>query len=100
MHSSGLAGVPVDEDFADFDALAARAQGVFERLAAADDADAAQFLGEIDAHIRPPRRRDHALLRERQMPQSSLHHLTSQQHQFTIMCAALQPHNREYQIVT
>lgn len=62
----------MDEYFANFDALAACPQRVLEGLAAADDADAAQLLREVDADVRPPRRGDHAPLSEGQVPEPGL----------------------------
>ena len=71
------AHAPVHQDLADLDALAARAQRVLHRLAAADDRHAAQLLREIDADVRLPRRREHRLFGKRQVPEPGLDDLRS-----------------------
>ena len=65
----------MDQDLADFDALAARAQGVLKGLSTANDAHPAQHLGKVDADVCPARRRDDALLCERQVAQARLNNL-------------------------
>lgn len=63
------------QDLADLDALAAGAQRILHALPAADDRHAAQLLGEVNADVRVPCLRDHALLLEGQVPQPMLDHL-------------------------
>ena len=60
--------VPVHEDFADLDALAAGTQGVLHALAAADDGHTAKLLCEVHAHILASRGCQDCLLCEWQMP--------------------------------
>lgn len=67
--------IPVDQDFADLDALAAGPQRVLHGLPAADDGHAAQALGKVHPHVLLPRGCGDCLLREGQVPQASLDYL-------------------------
>lgn len=42
---------PVHQDFANFDPLTARPQGILHGLAAADDAHATEAFGKVHTHI-------------------------------------------------
>ena len=67
------------ENLSDLDALAAGSQGILKSLSAADDADAAELLGKVHAHIGPASGSDDPFLCERQMTKASLHHLKARQ---------------------
>jgi len=69
---------PVHEDLPNLDALAAGAQGILHGLPGADDRDAAELLGKVNADVGVPCLSHHALLVEGQVPQPMLHHLQCQ----------------------
>lgn len=66
---------PVNEDLANLDAFAARPQSIFKSLAAANDADAAQFFGKVYANVSAPCWCSDALLREWKVPQTGFNYL-------------------------
>ena len=97
----GQLSIPVNEDLANLDALAAGSERVLHGLPAADDGHPTQALGKVHAHILLARGCGHCLLCERQMPQTSLHHLrTSPKYQpeVYLVPSAAEPNVDHHQI--
>ena len=75
---SGHALLPVHQDLANLDALAAGSEGILHGLSAADDADATQLLCKVDTDILRACGSDDGVLCKWQVAQASLHHLKQQ----------------------
>eukprot|EP00963_Diacronema_lutheri_P012380 scaffold1724_cov341-Pavlova_lutheri.AAC.56 len=73
-HVLAVVTVPLDEDLADLDALAACPQRRFHGFPATHDADPAYVFAELHPQVVLTRRRLDHLLRERQVSEPSLHH--------------------------